>query len=190
MQSRRVPRCPAPAQGSRRCGAGLGLQYHASRASDSPEGAPASEAHPIGVRFASATKTRPGEHCMRLAQLLVAGSALALAAPWAGSAHAGPTFDAVKQKGFVQCGVNTAACRGSPRSTTRANGPGIDIDLCRAVAAALFGDATKVKYTPLTSQGAVHRAAVRARSTSCRATRPGPLARQRPRPQLHRRQLL
>ena len=44
------------------------------------------------------------------------------------------------------------ACPGSPRSTPHNNWTGLDIDLCRAVAAALFGDATKVKYTPLNAK--------------------------------------
>ena len=89
---------------------------------------------------------------MQFAQLLVAGSALALAGPWAGSAQAGPTFDAVKQKGFVQCGVNSSGLPGFAQVDDTGNWSGIDIDLCRAVAAAVFGDATKVKYTPLSSQ--------------------------------------
>ena len=44
------------------------------------------------------------------------------------------------------------ACPASPRSTPQTTGPGLDIDVCRAVAAALFGDATKVKYTPLNAK--------------------------------------
>ena len=69
----------------------------------------------------------------------------------AGTAHAQSTLDAVKSKGFVQCGVNTGlAGFGAPDS--QGVWKGIDIDVCRAVAAAVFGDANKVKYTPLTTQ--------------------------------------
>ena len=84
---------------------------------------------------------------MRLVTLFVAGGALALA----GGAHAGPTFDSVKQKGFVQCGVST----GNPGFSSpddAGNWSGIDVDVCRAVAAAVFGDAEKVKFTPLTGK--------------------------------------
>ncbi len=84
---------------------------------------------------------------MRLTTILVAGGALALA----GSAHAGPTFNAVKQKGFVQCGVNVGLA-GFSSPDDAGNWSGIDVDVCRGVAAAIFGDATKVKYTPLTAK--------------------------------------
>jgi general L-amino acid transport system substrate-binding protein len=84
---------------------------------------------------------------MRFTTLLVAGGALALA----GVAHAGPTFDAVKKKGFVQCGVNVGLA-GFSNPDDAGNWSGIDVDVCRAVAAAVFGDAKKVKYTPLTAK--------------------------------------
>lgn len=67
------------------------------------------------------------------------------------TAEAGATFDAVKAKGFVQCGVNTAL-GGFSAPDSRGEWRGIDVDVCRAIAAAMFGDASKVKYTPLTSQ--------------------------------------
>jgi general L-amino acid transport system substrate-binding protein len=84
---------------------------------------------------------------MRFTTLVVAGGALALA----GVAHAGPTFDAVKKKGFVQCGVNVGLA-GFSNPDDAGNWSGIDVDVCRAVAAAVFGDAKKVKYTPLTAK--------------------------------------
>src|SRR5262249_9658153 len=60
-------------------------------------------------------------------------------------------LDAVKAKGFVQCGVNTGLA-GFAQPDSKGVWRGIDVDLCRAVAAAVFGDAAKVRYTPLTSQ--------------------------------------
>jgi general L-amino acid transport system substrate-binding protein len=57
----------------------------------------------------------------------------------------------VRQKGFVQCGVNTGLA-GFSQPDSRGVWKGIDVDLCRAVAAAVFGDNTKVRYTPLTAQ--------------------------------------
>ncbi len=77
-------------------------------------------------------------------------SALAAAATLfaiANQAHAGTTLDAVKKKGFVHCGISD----GLPGfSYADANGKftGVDVDVCRAVASAVFGDDSKVKYTP------------------------------------------
>jgi general L-amino acid transport system substrate-binding protein len=82
-------------------------------------------------------------------KIAAAGAALAVAV--AGPAYAGPTLDSVKQKGFVQCGVNTAlAGFGAPND--KGEWSGLDVDLCRAIAAAVLGDATKVKYTPTTAK--------------------------------------
>jgi general L-amino acid transport system substrate-binding protein len=66
-------------------------------------------------------------------------------------APASLTLDAVRQKGFVQCGVNTGVA-GFSAPDSKGVYTGIDVDLCRAVAAAVFGDSTKVRYTPLTAQ--------------------------------------
>src|ERR1700759_2282818 len=63
------------------------------------------------------------------------------------AAQAGTLSD-VKAKGFVQCGVNTGLPGfGNPDSTGKYTG--FDVDYCRAVAAAIFADPDKVKYTPL-----------------------------------------
>jgi len=67
------------------------------------------------------------------------------------SCFAGDTFDSVKDKGFVQCGVTTGLA-GFSSANDKGQWTGIDVDVCRAVAAALFGDATKVKFTPLTAK--------------------------------------
>jgi general L-amino acid transport system substrate-binding protein len=61
------------------------------------------------------------------------------------------TLDDVKAKGFVQCGVSQGL-PGFSNPDSAGNWTGIDVDLCRAVAAAVFGDATKVKYTPLSAK--------------------------------------
>lgn len=66
------------------------------------------------------------------------------------NAQAGEVLDSVMEKGFIQCGVS----QGLPGfSSTDENGnwSGLDVDYCRAVAAAVFGDADKVKYTPLSA---------------------------------------
>ena len=65
--------------------------------------------------------------------------------------YGGPTADGALKKGFIQCGVNTGLA-GFAQPDSRGEWRGIDVDLCRAVAAALFGDAKKIRYTPLTAQ--------------------------------------
>jgi len=62
-----------------------------------------------------------------------------------------PTLDGVMKKGFVQCGVNTGLA-GFSQPDSKGVWRGIDVDLCRAVAAAVFGDASRVRYTPLNAQ--------------------------------------
>ena len=88
---------------------------------------------------------------MRFATMMMAGIATA-ALLSGGEAKAGATADNVKSKGFVQCGVNVSGLPGFAEVDANNNWTGLDIDLCRAVAAAVFGDATKVKYTPLNAK--------------------------------------
>ena len=66
-------------------------------------------------------------------------------------AQAGSTLDAVKEKGFVQCGISDGL-PGFSYADDKGNYLGLDVDVCRAVAAAMFGDATKVRYSPLTAK--------------------------------------
>jgi len=61
------------------------------------------------------------------------------------------TLSDVKAKGFVQCGVNTGLL-GFAQPDASGNWAGFDIDFCKAVASAVFGDPTKVKYTPLSAK--------------------------------------
>jgi general L-amino acid transport system substrate-binding protein len=68
-----------------------------------------------------------------------------------GTAQAGPTFDAIKQRGNIICGVNTGL-GGFSLPDSAGNWTGLDVDVCKAVAAAVFGDVSKVKYVPLTAQ--------------------------------------
>jgi general L-amino acid transport system substrate-binding protein len=77
---------------------------------------------------------------------LVSASLLA-AAP----AFAGKTLDAIKQRGQLVCGVNTGLA-GFSQADSQGKWTGLDVDYCRALAAAILGDDTKVKYNPLTAQ--------------------------------------
>lgn len=60
-------------------------------------------------------------------------------------------LDDVKKKGFLQCGVNTGLA-GFSAPNDKGKWEGFDVDFCRAMSAAIFGNADKVKYTPLTSK--------------------------------------
>lgn len=67
------------------------------------------------------------------------------------TAQAGATLDAITQKGFIQCGVSDGLPGfGVPNAQGKMTG--IDVDVCHAVAAALFGDASKVKFSQLTAK--------------------------------------
>jgi general L-amino acid transport system substrate-binding protein len=70
----------------------------------------------------------------------------------ASAAQSASTLESVKAKGFVQCGVNGSNLAGFGAQDSAGNWTGLDIDLCKAVAAAVFGDATKVKFTPLSAK--------------------------------------
>ena len=69
----------------------------------------------------------------------------------AGAASAQATLEAVKARGELICGSNTGLTGfGAPDAS--GNWAGFDVDLCRAVAAAIFGDASKVKFVPTTGE--------------------------------------
>jgi general L-amino acid transport system substrate-binding protein len=76
---------------------------------------------------------------------------LLVAATLASPAHAGKTLDAIKSRGQLVCGVNTGLA-GFSQADSQGNWAGLDVDYCRAVAAAILGDANKVKWVPLTAQ--------------------------------------
>ena len=83
---------------------------------------------------------------------LAAGAVLALgtllAAP---AAHAGKTLDAIKARGQVVCGVNTGLA-GFAAADSSGKWSGLDVDVCKALAAAVLSDPEKVKYVPLNAQ--------------------------------------
>ena len=78
-------------------------------------------------------------------------AALAAACSLATPAWAGQTLDTVLKRGVLHCGVSDGL-PGFSYTDASGNYAGIDADFCRAVAAALFGDAKKVKFTPLTAK--------------------------------------
>jgi general L-amino acid transport system substrate-binding protein len=67
------------------------------------------------------------------------------------AAASATTLDDVKKKGFVQCGVNTGLL-GFAAPDDAGEWTGFDVDYCRAIAAAIFNDPKKAKFTPLTAK--------------------------------------
>ncbi|SDB71221.1 general L-amino acid transport system substrate-binding protein [Belnapia rosea] len=80
---------------------------------------------------------------------------LALALPGVARAQApaanANTFDAVRARGQLVCGVNTGLA-GFAQPDSQGVWRGFDVDYCRAVSAAIFGDPNKVRYVPTTAQ--------------------------------------
>jgi general L-amino acid transport system substrate-binding protein len=75
---------------------------------------------------------------------LIALGALAATLP----AQAGKTIDTIKQRGQLVCGVNPSL-PGFSAADSQGNWAGLDVDICKAVAATLLSDASKIKWVPL-----------------------------------------
>jgi general L-amino acid transport system substrate-binding protein len=86
-------------------------------------------------------------------RLPLAAAALALAATSAGAQQLAPspTLDAIKARGHLECGVHLGL-PGFSFANDKGEWSGIDVDYCRALAAAILGDSTKVKFTPTSVQ--------------------------------------
>ena len=84
---------------------------------------------------------------LRIAAACIATAAAVAAAP----AHAGKTLDGIKSRGQIVCGVNTGLA-GFSAADSSGKWSGLDVDVCRALAAAVLGDGEKVKYVPLNAQ--------------------------------------
>ena len=81
----------------------------------------------------------------------------ALAAFFTGSAASAqqlapsPTLDAIKARGHIECGVHLGL-PGFSFANDKGEWTGLDVDYCKSLAAAVLGDATKVKFTPTSVQ--------------------------------------
>ncbi len=83
--------------------------------------------------------------------VFAAATTLALGATvFAATAHAA-VLDTIKQRGSLNCGAN-GQLPGFGLPDAQGNWTGLDVDLCRAIAAAIFNDAGKVKFVPLTAK--------------------------------------
>jgi general L-amino acid transport system substrate-binding protein len=66
-------------------------------------------------------------------------------------AHAGKTLEQIRQRGQLVCGVSTGVI-GFSSADSQGKFSGLDVDVCRAIAAAVLNDPDKVKYVPLNAQ--------------------------------------
>ena len=69
-----------------------------------------------------------------------------------GHAMAGKDLDAVRARGQLICGVAVGGIAGFMMVDSQGKWTGMNVDICRGVAAAIFGDSEKVKYVPLSGQ--------------------------------------
>lgn len=95
-----------------------------------------------------------GSFSLRQGAAFLLGAGLLVGAATPGSAQpagAGQTLASVKSKGSVRCGVNPGLA-GFSFPSRDGTWQGLDVDVCRAVAAAVFGDARKVQYVPLSAK--------------------------------------
>jgi general L-amino acid transport system substrate-binding protein len=82
---------------------------------------------------------------------IVATIAVAAAVGLTASAAGAQALKAVKDRGTLNCGSNTGLA-GFGIPDAQGNWTGLDVDLCRAISAAIFNDPTKVKFVPLTAK--------------------------------------
>ena len=78
--------------------------------------------------------------------LLAAAALLATTLP----ALAGPTLDAIRARGALVCGINPGVA-GFALPDSRGVWQGFDVELCRGLAVAIFNDASKVRFSPLSA---------------------------------------
>jgi general L-amino acid transport system substrate-binding protein len=95
----------------------------------------------------SAIPKKEGHHMSYKLLSAILGATAGLAVATASAA----TLDDVKAAGTLKCGVNTGLA-GFAAPNDKGEWSGFDVDYCKAVAAAVLGDATKVTYKPLTAK--------------------------------------
>jgi general L-amino acid transport system substrate-binding protein len=86
----------------------------------------------------------------KVVKLAVAGAIGCIGIAGVASAQT-KVLDTVKQRGSLSCGVNVGLA-GFSQPDDKGNWTGLDVDYCKAIAAAIFGDEKKVKYVPTTAK--------------------------------------
>ena len=91
------------------------------------------------------------KYIKQLTSLLAVFVVLFAFASEAVAAKKSKTLKNTQKKGWVRCGVSQGL-PGFSNADAAGNWSGVDVDVCRAVAAAVLGDASKVKFTPLSAK--------------------------------------
>ena len=89
---------------------------------------------------------------MKFGKFIAGGAVLAALTAIAGTAQAGKDLDAIKARGSLICGIAANGLAGFMVVDSQGKWTGLDVDVCRAVSAAIFGDAEKVKYVPVSGE--------------------------------------
>lgn len=92
----------------------------------------------------------PG-HRSAVRRYWLAFSLAGLTLAWADGARAGATLEAIRKRDALICGVSTGVA-GFSAQTRDGQWVGLDVDVCRAVAAAVLGSPDKLRVVPLNSQ--------------------------------------
>jgi general L-amino acid transport system substrate-binding protein len=87
----------------------------------------------------------------RVSLVFTLAIAAGLGAGLAAQAASAQTLKTVKDRGQLSCGVSQGL-PGFSSPDDKGNWTGLDVDLCRAIAAAIFNDPAKVKYIPLSAK--------------------------------------
>jgi len=101
----------------------------------------------LGIAISNVVGLAKGSSMKRASLVL----SLAVAAMLPAQAAWSQTLKTVKDRGSLNCGANTGLA-GFGQPDAQGNWTGLDVDECRAVAAAVLGDAKKVKFVPLTAK--------------------------------------
>jgi general L-amino acid transport system substrate-binding protein len=92
-------------------------------------------------------RTQMANKLTLLASVVAASTAMMASSAFAAES----TLDKVLSQGFITCGVSTGL-PGFSNPNSKGEWEGIDVEYCQAMAAAVLGDKTKVKYVPLTAK--------------------------------------
>src|SRR5437764_1001024 len=109
----------------------------------------------LAMRWLVRYRTAPveGDFMKFIAQALLAAASACFVASsaFAQQLAPSPTLDAVKARGHIECGVHLGL-PGFSFANDKGEWSGLDVDYCKSLAAAVLGDATKVKFTPTSVQ--------------------------------------
>src|SRR5262245_38020019 len=131
--------------------AGLTSLVRLARRRDTRAGTPSRRSARLALSAAALGWTLTGYHMLTaaLARALVSAVAVLLAATWAPrDVTAVETLAEIRSRGALRCGVSEGIAGFSTKDDS-GRWSGLDVDFCRAVAAAALGDASKVTFVPL-----------------------------------------